>query len=112
KGYGDTSLGSYKAMEVSLLLIHFLEANKWYDKKIGTNSYLQRVQLTDPYVGYLKGKTTFTQVDWEVKEDTEIAIFTNIEFDYQYDKIKNDPDFELVYTCEQGIIWGKIYKRK
>ena len=69
------------------------------------------MQLSDPYTGYLKSDKTFSKVHWEILDSTEVAIFNNIEPDYQYEKTKASPSFKRIYKVQKGKVWGEIYLR-
>lgn len=112
RDHGDTDFGAFDGMYIHEQIVKYLENHQYYHHKVSTNAYLERVHLTDPYTGYLKGKDTFTQVSWQVTVATEIAVFDNIEPDYQYANVKADTSFQRVLRVEQGTVWGEIYVRK
>lgn len=109
KGVADTNLGAFNAMRVQQHLVAYLEQHELYDQEIGTNAYLERMHLTDPYTGFLKSDRIFSKVHWEILDDTQVAIFSNIEPDYQYDALKANPSFKRVYRVAVGEAWGEIY---
>ncbi len=112
KGHGDTDLGAFEGMKVHQAIVDYLEQHHYYHAPIATNAYLERIHLTDPYTGYLKGADTFSKVTWQITGATDIAPFDNIEPDYQYENVKADTSFLRVLRVERGTAWGEIYIRK
>ncbi|PSK89017.1 ArnT family glycosyltransferase [Taibaiella chishuiensis] len=111
-GHGDTDLGAFAGMRVQQALVDYLEQHHYYQAAIGTNAYLERMHLTDPYTGYLKGTDTFARVTWQITAATDIAVFDNIEPDYQCENVKADTTFLRVFRVDRGTAWGEIYIRK
>lgn len=112
KGHGDTDLGAFDGMRVHKALVDYLEKHRYYHQPLGTNAYLERVHLTDPYTGYLKGADTFTQVHAQITHASQVTVFDNIEPDYQYEPVKADTSFIRTFRVEQGTVWGEVYVRK
>jgi len=112
EAYGDINPGAFDGMYVQQQLTRYLERMRYYDKKIGTNSYLERMHLTDPYTGFLSSGKTFSQVNWEITPQTELAVFSNIEPDYQYEMVKKNPAFRRVFRVDKGKVWGEVYLRQ
>lgn len=112
KDHGDTDLGAYNAMYVQQKVVSYLEQHQYYHHQVSTNAYLERVHLTDPYTGYLKGADTFTNVTWQITHTTHVAVFDNIEPDYQYEPAKADTSFQKVFRVDKGTVWAEIYVRK
>jgi 4-amino-4-deoxy-L-arabinose transferase-like glycosyltransferase len=112
RDHGDTDFGAFDGMHIHGQIVKYLEDHQYYHHQVSSNAYLERVHLTDPYTGYLKGKDTFSNVTWQVTATTDIAVFDNIEPDYQYDNVKADTSFKKVFRIERGTVWGEIYIRK
>ena len=111
-GIGDMNLQSFNAMRVQEATVQLLEDRNWYEKQIGTNSFLDVEHLTKPYTGFLHTDKAFRKVDWDMNHRTEVALFNNIEPEYRFPEVRKNPDFHLAYRVENGKVWAEIYVRK
>ncbi len=107
-GNGDTDRSAFYNMELQQSSVDYLEQHNLYDAVIGAGSYLQRIHLTDPATGFLRGNKTFKNVDWEINHP-DYMIVDNIEPDYRYGQIKNRPGYSLVFRKTKGQGWIEIY---
>lgn len=111
-GFGDTDLGCFDAMDVQKGIINYLEDHNYYDKKIATSGFLETQHMENPATGYLRGKRTFTKVQWGIDLWNLLIVFDNIEPDIRYSKTVNDTNFVRIYRIDRGTRWGEIYARR
>lgn len=109
---GDNSIWAFDGIFIHEQVVNFLDQNNFKDSKVGTGAYLEQIHLTDSNVRYLSSSKIFTSVKWELNEETEIAIFDNIEPDKRYNDVVNDSTFKLIFRVTKGKAWAEIYQRK
>lgn len=114
--YGDVDLGAFNGIEIQQGTINYLEQHNYYDKVIGTGSFLEQQHLTNQATGFLHSSKVFKNVNWEINANTEIAIFNNLEADQRYKSVKEDTSYQLVYRQtkgrDRGFVWAEIYMRR
>lgn len=108
---GDTGRLSFAAMEVQQSAVDYLEQHDAYGKGIAVKSYVEVQHLLDPATGFLRGSRRFERVKWNIDDFTRYVIFNNIDADYRYQQIKENPAFALVHRFEKSGIWTEIYRR-
>lgn len=112
-GNADVKMGAFDAMNVQKDVISYLERNRYYNKKIASGPFMEKLHMVDPYTGFLSGNDTFSSVDWNITPATELIVFDNIEQDYRYGGVSHDTAiFRLIYRTERGLTWAEIYERK
>lgn len=109
---GDNQIGAFDMMKTEQEMISFMESKYSYDTPISTNAFILRKQLEDPKTRYLKSDKSYTKVNWEVNNDTKVAVFSTKDPDFQIDKVKADSSYTLVKRFENGHAWAEIYERK
>lgn len=109
--YGDTDMGAFDGVVVQQDVVDYLEQNKLYDKSIGSNAFLESQHLLVPATGFLHSNRSFTNVHWEMIKDCDYAIADNIEPAFQYDTLKKNASFHLVYRSQHNRQWAEIYKK-
>ena len=111
--YGDANLGAYDGMDVQKGVVRYLEQNNYFEKVIGTGSFLDQQHLTNPATGFLSTNKVFSKVKWKIDSTTQLAIFNNMEADDRYKVISHDTlSFKRVYGIAKGAAWAEIYERK
>ena len=110
-GYGDIRLGAFRAMKVEQRIIDYMEHDNFYSREIYSISFLTREHLINPATGFLKSATVFTRVSTSLGDNTEFAIFDNIEADENYERFKKDTSLKLLYRTAEGEVWSEIYQR-
>lgn len=112
KTTSDGDLGAFDVMRVEQEMIAYMETHYDAHTPIATNAYLLRMQLTDSNTRYLQIPQVFTDVNWEITAATQLVIFTNKEFDYQYENVQSSHMFQLIKRFEKNSAWAEIYKRR
>lgn len=110
--YGDSNFGAFEGIDVQQHVVDFFEQHDYYNKNIGC-LFLENQHLSNAASGFLHTAKVFSNVGWDINNKTDFAIFDNIEPDpVRYGKMKKDPDFQLVYRCQKGMVWAEVYGRK
>jgi hypothetical protein len=91
--------------------VDFLEKNVDRNKVISCISPLGRIHLLNPATGFLHTDKPF-DAHWDFNENMDYAIFDNIEINNQYELVKNNSKFHLIYRAQKGNVWTEIYERK
>ena len=104
-GKGDVDLNVYSAMQAEQDIVTYLEQHNHYDSHIATNSGLECTHLTQPYTGFLSSDKIFSDVQGDIKPNTELIIVDNIDADTV---LLNTPGFKPLYRSQHGIIWAEI----
>ena len=113
EGYGDADIHDVDGMDVQQSVVDYMEKMNYYDKNIGSGSFLERQHLFDPATGFLHSDKTFKKLDWSIDRYTEIAIFDNLEPDNRYESYFNrDSSFHRVFRNQKGKVWAEIYLRE
>lgn len=107
----DDQLGAYDGMYVEQMMIQYLEEHYAYDHPIASDAYLLRTQITDARTRYLRGSQTYSNVQMNIDEHTQLILFSGKEADTQYERVKQNPDFKLVRRWERGKAWAELYER-
>lgn len=111
KEFGDPDPRAFDGLEVHEKVVEFFEQNKYYDRAIG-GTFLETQHLINPATGFLRTDRYFTKVRWEIDQNSEFAIFDNLEPDYRYPVFNRDSSFTLVFRHQKGKAWGEVYQRK
>ncbi len=106
----DHDLGYLNAVKVHKEVVQYCEKEKIYNKKILTH-FLMRIDLTNPYSGYLSGQAFNNIVD-KMSDDVEFCIFSNMEYIPYFDEIKKNYDLKLIKKFEKNNAWTEIYQNK
>lgn len=112
KGFGDTDLGAFDAMDVQQHVVTYMEQNGYQDKALCVPSFVEQQHFLDPRTGFLAGSKKFKDVQWLHDEHTDFALFDNIEPDNRREIIMKYPPYKLVYSYKKGEVWGEVYKLK
>lgn len=105
-------MNPFDGMYVQKQMVVYLEQHHLYDKKIASHSFLSRTHLEDKLSGFAGTRDTFKNVYWNYDWGPDIILVNNIEPDQNYEAVKSDTLFKLIYRVEKGTAWGEIYGRK
>lgn len=105
-------MNPFDGMYVQKQMVVYLEQHHLYDKKIASHSFLSRTHLEDKLSGFAGTRDTFKNVYWNYDWGPDIILVNNIEPDQNYEAVKADTLFKLIYRVEKGTAWGEIYGRK
>jgi uncharacterized membrane protein (UPF0136 family) len=109
--FGDCNPGAFDAMTVQQSIVDYMEKNNFYDKSIGTGAYLTNQHLTVAASGFLHTNKVFSNINWNISDTNDLAIFINIEPDGRLDYIKKQLSWHRVYRVDKGPVWAEIYSR-
>ena len=109
--WGDCEHGIFDGLYVQQGVVDYFEKNVPNDLHIAA-LFMEGQHLSDPATGFLHRDKPYTDVKWDINDETRYAIFDNIEADERYTRIKNDTGFYLAKRIEKGKVWAEIYKRK
>ncbi len=108
----DSELGAFDRMDIQQQLVDHLEQHNYYDKNISCVSYIEAQHLKDPATGYLRSAKTFKNVNQNVSNTTELAVFDNMEPDEKsYNETRKNASFHLLYRIAKGTAWIEVYQR-
>ena len=108
---GDCNLGYIDCVLVHKNVVSYCEQNKWQDKNIYTHFLLQQ-DLTNSNIGYLSDKNNvFKNVSTreEDAKNSDYCIFSSMENDPVYDKIKKMYNLKLIKRFEKKNCYTEIY---
>lgn len=108
---GDTGKLSFAAMEVQKSAVEYLSGEEAFDKNITAFSFMHRMHLTDPATGYLNDGRVFTHVTWHLNSSSDYAIFDNLDPDYRYKEVADNPAFQKAHEFHKGGMWVEVYRR-
>jgi len=107
---GDYDLGYVYALKLQKQAVDFCEKNNLFDKVI-YSGFLIRENMTCKSAGFLTDKP-FTKFVSSPNDNPEYLIFSNIEWDPNYDKVKDNKSDTLLQHYDESWMWMEIYKRK
>lgn len=112
-GTDDTDLEAYHAMDVQLGVARFLEKDNAYDKEVAWGSFWELAQLVDTMQGFRNTPRPFTRINWDTATaTTDYAIFDNICPRLNYERVKANSNYSLVFTVRSGHSWAEVYRKK
>ncbi len=108
KHVSDHSLSYVDAVEVSLEMTNYCQAEHLQDKNINAN-FLMRTYLTDKYAGYVLPERIFKNVQEEATNETEYLIQTSFEKSETIEQLKSSKKWELLKRFEKNYSYCEIY---
>ncbi len=112
EGNSDSDLESFHAMHVQQKEISFLEQANAYDDEIIIGCYWAIWHFKDPKESYLSTNKPFSQITHGIIGPTTCyAIFDNICDTSNYQKVKDNPAFKLVFSAAESRSWAEIYNQ-
>jgi 4-amino-4-deoxy-L-arabinose transferase-like glycosyltransferase len=112
EGNDDTDLEAFHAMHVQKNVVAFLERENGYDKVISGGCWWGLVHFYDTSQGYLSSRRIFSKISWDAPgRKSDYVIFDNICRDSNYERIRKDTAFSLVYKTRENKTWAEVYHR-
>jgi 4-amino-4-deoxy-L-arabinose transferase-like glycosyltransferase len=106
KGGDDHTLGYRDLIEVHEKMVHYCEAKKLYDKPIFTH-FLMLTNLTNSSLGYLNGKSLFTNSSMVLISQAQFALISSVEFNpTQYEGLLENG--KIVKRFEKNKCWIEL----
>lgn len=107
---GDYDLGYVQAVKLQKQTVEYFENNKLHDNTLYAG-FLIRENMSKPTAGFLRGET-FDKFVGTPDENPDYLIFSNIEWDPNYDKVKNSGRDSLLVHYQDSWMWIEIYRPK
>lgn len=107
-----TSLLEYDRMSVYQEVTQFMENAELYGASIASSCFFERLHLTSPESGYLRGARVFTGISTNITPETEFVITDNTEPGYPDCPPGLDSCFYLFREIRKGGAGADIYRRR
>jgi len=109
-GHGDVNRGFEDVVKVHQQMTAWCEEHEMHDEVIMSH-FLMRVNLSSPYAGYLNNPSRpFTKLHPDFSPYIQYCIFSNIEYEPEFDSILADYELEELISFRENDAWVTLYR--
>jgi len=109
-GHGDVDRGFEDVVSVFQQMTHYCEDAQMHHDHILAH-FLMRISMTSPYAGYLNNpQKPFLNMHYKLDPEVEFCIFSDVEYEAQFDSIRVQYHLDEVKSFKQNTAWCTLYR--